>query len=218
MIINIIFCFLLVIASLFSVHFFTKRYLGSSPVSAVEFNNATLAICAIVTIVWGVFTYGALHQRDIALSQLKEINKRIRSTETTFFDIKTNIIKGNGFFYINPTVNVKNSGSDVIYIGLDPDSLSVTRVIAKGDKIIPFESYHPKLYTQVTSSGNAPIDKMIVPIGAERSLSYLISVDTPGMYYITFTATEMDRTGKLIHKEYDGTPMKWFSSSYIHVN
>lgn len=218
MLLSIVFCVLFVMISLAFIHFFTKKFLGVNTVSAVDFNNTALAICAIVTIAWGVFTYGALNQRDLALSQLKEINNKIRNTETTFFDIKTNIIKGDGFYYINPIVRVRNSGSDIIYIRLDPDSLSVTRVIAKGDKIIPFESYHPKLYSQVNTSGNAPINNMIVPIGAERSLGYLISVDTPGMYYVTFTATEMDSNGKVVHKEFDGTPMKWFSSSYIHVD
>ncbi|MBL0868458.1 hypothetical protein G5647_18700 [Pectobacterium carotovorum] len=189
----------------------------SRRVSADDFNKIAVALGAIATIAWGFFTYGALEQRDKAKAELVDLENRIKDTESTSFVVDAPVIKGDDFFYITPSVTVKNNSKTAIYIKLDPDSLSVTRVVAKGDKPIPFETMNPVFYQNITKDGKAPISNITVPIGAERKLNYIVQTNYPGMYYITFTASAMDSSGNLINKTYDGKPVKWFSSSYIYV-
>lgn len=208
------------VASICLIHFIGVRYSanhsGGNP-STDDFNKIAVALGAIMTVAWGFFTYGALEQRDRAKVELLEIQNRIKDTESTFFSVTSTVVKGDDFYYLNPTVKIKNDSKRAIYIKLDVDSLVISRVVAKGDKIITIDKFNPMLFSAVNKDGNTPITQVVVPVGAERDLNYLISTNYPGMYYITFTASAMDEDGNLIAKDYDGKPVKWFSSSYVYV-
>ncbi|HEL9769487.1 TPA: hypothetical protein U0Q53_005287 [Klebsiella pneumoniae] len=205
-----------VVLSLLIIHWIGRLYAGAS-VSVDDFNKVAVALGAILTVAWGFFTYGALEQRDKAKAELIDLENRIKNTESTSFSIEAPIYKGDGFYYITPTINIKNNSNTAIYIKLDPDSLKVTRMVAKGDKPIPLQVMTPVFYQSIDDAGKAPITQLSVPIGAERKINYIVSTNYPGMYYITFTASAMDDKGNLIGKTYDGKPMKWFSSSYVYV-
>lgn len=186
-------------------------------ISADDFNKIAVALGAIATVAWGLFTYGALEQRDKAKAELIDLKNRIKDTESTSFEVEAPFIKSDGFFYITPTVTVKNNSNTAIYVKLDQDSLSVTRVVAKGDQPIPLETFNPIFYQTITKEGKAPLSNITIPIGAERKFNYLVQTNYPGMYYITFTASAMDSSGNLINKTYDGKPVKWFSSAYVYL-
>lgn len=210
--------FVFVVFSIVAIHYISRMYSSTTGrVSADDFNKIALALGAILTVAWGFFTYGALEQRDKAKAELTDLQGRIKDTETTFFSVDASVVKGDGFYYITPTVTIKNSSSKAIYVKLDKDSLKVTRVVAKKDTPIPLDEMSPRYFSSITNDGNSPINEITVPIGAERKLAYIVSTNYPGMYYITFTASAMNSKGELISKDFAGKPVKWFSASYFYV-
>lgn len=217
MIVTIIEVSAFVCISLVIIHYMVKRYSSTNTVNADDFNKVAVALGAILTVAWGFFTYGALEQRDKAKAELTELENRIKDTESTSFSVDAPVVKGDNFYYITPVVTIKNNSNKAIYIKLDNESLKITRVVAKDDNPIPLQSLAPKYYSSINKGGNSPINEISVPISAERKISYLVSTNYPGMYYITFTASAMDDKGNLISKDYSGKPVKWFSSSYVYV-
>jgi len=192
-----------------------------------QFNNVVISLCAVFTILWGGYTFDALHQRDKAEADLLELTNRIRNTETTFFDVNVKVVKIDNVFYINPIVKIKNSSNQRIYVKLNKESLTISRVASEGARQVALEIYHPNYYEELTllnsksESGdkteNIPMYDISVPISAERSLSYLVSTKKTGMYYVTFSAQAMDENGSPISKLINGKKSIWFSSSYIDV-
>lgn len=192
-----------------------------------QFNNVVISLCAIFTILWGGYTFDALHQRDKAEADLLEITNRIKNTEATFFNVDVKVVKIDGVFYINPVVKIKNSSNERIYVKLNKESLTVSRVASEGAKQAAMEIFHPNYYEELTllnskdeqgnKAGNIPMYDISVPISAERNLSYLVSTKKTGMYYVTFSAQAMDEKGSPISKLINGKKSIWFSSSYIDV-
>lgn len=199
------------------IHYISRAYSTTSKVNADDFNKIALALGAILTVAWAIFTYGALEQRDKAKAELTDLENRIKDTQSTSFSVTAEIINGEGFFYLIPSVIIKNNSNRAIYINLTPDSLKVTRVVAVGDTTKYLDQMAPRYYSSIKEEGNAPIYDVTVPIGAERKLSYLVSTKYPGMYYISFTANAKNSDGEIITKDFSGKPLKWFSASYIYV-
>ncbi|HHA2053544.1 hypothetical protein MXM72_08760 [Enterobacter roggenkampii] len=185
-----------------------------------NFNNIAIASCAILTLVWGVYTFDALHQKDKAEAEYSELQQKIRNTESTFFNIDATVIKTSDGYYITPVVSIKNSGSEPIYIKLNNNSISISLVEVSGDKVKSLKTYNPNIYEEIASSKkdkNIPIYDWKVPISAERKLNYVAKVDFPGMYFITFSAIETDANFNDKNKGINGKPMIWFVSKYIYV-
>lgn len=192
-----------------------------------QFNNVVISLCAIFTILWGGYTFDALHQRDKAEADLLELTNRIKNTEATFFNVDVKVVKIDDVFYIKPVVTIKNSSNERIYVKLNKESLTVSRVASEGAKQAAMEIYHPNYYEELTLLGskdekgnkseNIPMYDISVPISAERSLTYLVSTKKSGMYYVTFSAQAMDENGSPISKLINGKKSIWFSSSYIEV-
>ncbi|WP_039031173.1 hypothetical protein, partial [Leclercia adecarboxylata] len=188
MILTIVGLIAFILICVISIHYISRAYSSTRSVNADDFNKIALSFGAILTVAWGFFTYGALEQRDKAKAELTDLENRIKDTQSTSFSVTADIIKGKGFYYLTPTVTIKNSSNRAIYINLAPDSLKVTRVVAKGDATIFLDEMAPRYFSSITEKGNAPINEVTVPIGAERKLSYIVSTNYPGMYYISFTA------------------------------
>ncbi len=157
-----------------------------------NFNNIAIALCAILTLVWGAYTFDALHQKDKAEAEYAELQQKIRNTESTFFDIDATFTKSSNGYYITPVVSIKNSGSEPIFIKLKNDSVSIRAIEVRGDKVKSIRAYTPNIYEEIASNTdekNIPIYEWKVPISAERKLNYVAKVESPGMYFITFSAT-----------------------------
>ncbi|EPH0629742.1 hypothetical protein NF897_004068 [Klebsiella pneumoniae] len=160
-----------------------------------NFNNIAIALCAILTLVWGAYTFDALHQKDKAEAEYAELQQKIRNTESTFFNIDATFTKSSDGYYITPVVTIKNSGSEPIYIKLKNDSVSIRAIEVRGDRVKSIKTYTPNIYEEIasnTNEKNIPIYDWKIPISAERKLNYVAKVESPGMYFITFSATETD--------------------------
>lgn len=213
---------LLLLVSLFFIYKFKDIYRTHD-----QFNNVVISLCAIFTILWGGYTFDALHQRDKAEADLTELTNRIKNTEATFFNVDVKVVKIEGVFYIKPVVTIKNSSNQRIYVRLSKESLTVSRVASEGAKQVAMEIYHPNYYEELAllhskdangkEAENVPMYDISVPISAERSLSYLVSTKIPGIYYVTFSANAMDEKGNPISKVINGKKSIWFSSSYVEV-
>lgn len=185
-----------------------------------NFNNIAIAVCAILTLLWGAYTFDALHQKDKAEAEYAELQQKIRNTESTFFSIDAIFTKTSEGYFITPVINVKNSGSEPIFIKLDKYSVSINEIEVDGDKVRTLKTYRPNLYEEIASKNagkNIPLYNWKIPIAAERKLNYVAKVDSAGMYFITFTATETDDEFREKNKMVNGKPMVWFASKYIYV-
>ncbi|WP_432462522.1 hypothetical protein [Citrobacter freundii] len=192
-----------------------------------QFNNVVISICAILTLLWGGYTFDALHQRDKAEADLVELQNRIRNTEATFFNVDVKVVKVDSEFYIKPVVTIKNNSNERIYIKLTDKSLTVSHILSEGAKQVATEVFHPNYYEELAvidakdDSGNRakniPMYDISVPISAERSLNYLVSTRKKGMYYVTFSAEAMNEDGSPVSKLINGKKSIWFSSSYVEV-
>ena len=89
------------------------------------------------------------------------------------------------------------------------------------DTVKQSQSFTPNLYTVLRDKENAPksksksLPKTHVLIGAEKTLSYIVGLDKPGVYYITFRSTPDDNFdgNNLKNKK----PIEWFASSYVEI-
>ena len=156
------------------------------------YNNFVIASCALATLLWGAYTFDALQQKDRALAELADIQKRIKDTESTFLSVKVSVVKASDGYYLTPTVTIKNSSNEAIYFKLCPDSLSVSKISynfegqARADKTI-----FPLLYEKISDSPqvkNSPLFDFRIPIASERNLNFFAAVKDAGVYYVTFSA------------------------------
>ncbi len=185
-----------------------------------NFNNVSVGLCAILTLAWGAYTFDALNQRDKAAVELKELQDKIKGTESTFFSIDVKTEHWDNGYYLLPVVTVKNSGTNPIHIRMGKDSLTVKKVLVKDDKVKAVSSYHPKFYEVISNDDtvkHTPLYDMIIPISAERKINYALNVNEPGLYYLTFQASTINEKGTEETKEVNGMPVIWFASKYFFV-
>lgn len=185
-----------------------------------NFNNISLGLCAILTLGWGAYTFDALNQRDKASAELKELQDRIKGTESTFFSISADVKHWQNGYYLLPVVTVKNSGTESIHIRMDSKSLTINKVNVRDDKIKSVSVYHPNFYDEISSDVNVPHTPMydlIIPISAERKINYALNVNEPGLYYVTFRASTINKDGVVDDKKINKMPVIWFASKYIFV-
>lgn len=202
------------------------------------YNNVVMASCALVTIVWGAYTFDALQQRDKAAAELEELQKRLRDTESTLISVSVGVAPGSDGFYLTPTVTIKNVGTEALYFRLCKDSLSVSQLsYGAAGQLKAVSSWAPQFYLTISGdkgNPNIPIYDMRVPTSSERSISYFVPVKAEGVYYVTFSAFSAPQDAD--DKEYGnatcnfkgGTPGAsddkvngkdsiWFSSAYVVV-
>ncbi|MDP9768085.1 UNVERIFIED_ORG: hypothetical protein J2S99_001451 [Atlantibacter hermannii] len=185
-----------------------------------NFNNVSLGLCAILTLGWGAYTFDALNQRDKASAELKELQDRIKGTESTFFSINMDVKKWQNGYYLLPVVTVKNSGTESIHIKMDASSLTIKRVTVRDDKVKAITSFHPNFYDEISGDASVPHTPMydlIIPISAERKISYALYVDQPGLYYLTFRAKTVNEKGDVKTEKVKDMPVIWFASKYFLV-
>ncbi|GLW37323.1 hypothetical protein Pcaca04_12590 [Pectobacterium carotovorum subsp. carotovorum] len=185
-----------------------------------NFNNIALGLCAILTLGWGAYTFDALNQRDKASAELKELQDRIKDTESTFFSIDVDVKHWEKGFYLLPVVVIKNSGTQPIHIKMDRESLTIKKVNVKDDKVKAVAVYHPNFYDIISSDSrieHTPMYDVIVPISAERKINYVVNVSEPGLYYLTFRAKTINKEGVVEERIINNMPVIWFSSKYFLV-
>lgn len=208
---------LVVLAIVFILMLFKHKYLWEKH---SNFNNVVIGICTILTLAWGAYTFDALNQKEKASFELQEIQKRIKDTESTFFSIDVNEARDCNGIYILPVITVKNNGTEPIHIGLDKESMTIQRVRVDNEKIIALSTYHPNFYEILSDNKDikhTPMYDLIIPISAERKISYALRVKDPGLYYLTFKAKTIGENGDEEVKEKNGKPIIWFTSKYLYV-
>ncbi|WP_460143238.1 hypothetical protein [Pseudomonas sp. S3_B08] len=201
------------------------------------YNNFVIASCALATLVWGAYTFDALQQKDRAIAELADIQKRIRDTESTLLSVEVPVSKSTDGYYLTPTVTIKNSSNEAIYFKLCPDSLSVSKIAynfegqARADKTV-FPLYYEKISDNPKIKNN-PLYDLRVPIASERKLSFFAAVKEPGVYYVTFSAlSSKDAAPESSNSEcsfnakqnieggskINGKDSIWFASSYVIIS
>ncbi len=225
-------CLIAIIIFRVTLHSHFSRFLSHHQ----AYNNFVIASCALATLIWGAYTFDALQQKDRAVAELADIQKRIRDTESTFLSVTTPVTEALDGYYLTPTVSIKNNSNEAIYFRLCPDSLSISKVSysfegqARADKILT-----PLFYEKISDNPktkNSPIYDLRVPIASERNLNFFAAVKDPGVYYITFSALSSEDTSsdtdtgncsfgekKNIpeNSKINGKDSIWFASTYILI-
>lgn len=200
------------------------------------YNNIVIASCALLTLVWGAYTFDALEQRSKAVAELEVIQRQIKDTESTFLNVVVEQAKYEHGFYLTPVVTIKNTGNEAVYLRLCPDSMSVSFIDYNFDgKVMSQKTVSPNYYEVISSDSNKPnipLYNVRIPVSSERSMSYFLPVKNPGVYYVTFSAlsSSSEKNEGLNNStkcSFKGAPVSgadakddsaiWFSSTYVIV-
>ncbi|MDD2131062.1 hypothetical protein NP856_18085 [Pseudomonas sp. 17391] len=200
------------------------------------YNNVVIASCALLTLIWGAYSFDALQQKSRAEAELAEIQRRIRDTESTFLAVNVKFEKSSDGFYLTPSATIKNSSKENIYFRLCHDSLAISKVNYDFDAGAgSAKTIYPKYYEQLAigpNGENYPLYDIRVPVDSERTLNFFAAVKEPGVYYITFSAISTSEPGadKNLHdcsfvsnkgiksdKKKNGKEGIWFTSSYLII-
>lgn len=200
------------------------------------YNNVVIASCALLTLIWGAYSFDALQQKSRAEAELAEIQRRIKDTESTFLAVNVKFEKSPDGFYLTPSATIKNSSKENIYFRLCHDSLAISKVNYDFDAGAgSAKTIYPKYYEQLAtgaSDQNYPIYDIRIPVDSERTLNFFAAVKEPGVYYITFSAlstTEpgadknlyncsfVSNKGITSDKKKNGKEGIWFTSSYLII-
>ncbi|EAV5665471.1 hypothetical protein E5567_07935 [Salmonella enterica] len=208
---------------------FIKKWLDNHDksnnfLSGIHYIVISLAI--IIGGAWALYTFNALQmasnaelQLKKANEELKQIKEQIKGTDSSSIAINVTPLKTQLGMIIN--VTIKNNGKRPLSFETSKGALTVYKVSANGDKVEQSQSFTPNLYTVLRDKENAPesksksLSKTHVLIGAEKTLSYIVGLNKPGVYYITFRSTPDDNFDgdELKNKK----PVEWFASSYVEI-
>ncbi|EFD8964525.1 hypothetical protein AB4036_003242 [Escherichia coli] len=192
--------------------------------SGIHYIVISLAI--IIGGAWSLYTFDALQmaknaeiQLKKANEDLKQIKEQIKGTDSSSIAINVIPLKTQLGMIIN--VTIKNNGKRPLSFDTSKGALTVYKVSANGDKVEQSQSFTPNLYTSLRDKKHYPesksksLSKTHVLIGAEKTLSYIVGLNKPGVYYITFRSIPDDNfdTEELKNKK----PVEWFASSYVEI-
>ncbi|EEB43912.1 hypothetical protein PROVALCAL_04078 [Providencia alcalifaciens DSM 30120] len=183
-----------------------------------------LSIAILVGGVWVLYSFSALHSASNAEAQLektkeelKQIQQQIKDNNSSSISIETTPLKSNMGIIIN--VTVKNNGKSPVSFDTSKTTVSVYKVEIDGENIKQTAKFEPRVYTTIDKSFKSNETKILpkvhVLIGAEKTLSYVVGIDSPGLYYITFRSVadkNFDKTGIDTEKS-----LEWFASTYVEI-
>ncbi|MFQ2400719.1 hypothetical protein [Aeromonas dhakensis] len=183
-------------------------------------NNFFTGLSGLVTILaiiigggWTAYTFDLLHQAEKAQQELIEIQERIKNTASSSINLDVRQTE-NPELGVVVEVNLTNNGRSQLHYSLKDNPLKVYSVIVQGDKVGAGKIYMPKPYKSLAKmkSGekNKTRESITVLTGAKKTISYVLTVDKPGLYYITFEA-DHDDSVKIDEN------VKWFASKYFEV-
>lgn len=183
-------------------------------------NNFFSGLSSLVTIlavviggIWTAYTFDLLHQAEKAQQELIEIQERIKNTASSSIDLDIKQTT-NPKLGLIVEVNLTNNGRSQLQYSLKDNPLKVYSVIVKNDKIGAVRIYKPKPYFSLALMGsgkkNKTREKITVLTGSKKTISYVLTVDAPGLYYITFEADHDDSVKT-------DESVKWFASTYFEI-
>lgn len=183
-------------------------------------NNFFSGLSGLVTILaivvgglWTAYTFDLLHQAEKAQQELIEIQERIKNTASSSIDLDIKQTTNPNLGLIIE-VNLTNNGRSQLNYSLKDNPLKVYSVFVQGDKAGATSTYMPKPYKALAKmkSGGENIlrESITVLTGSKKTISYALTVDKPGLYYITFEA-DHDNSVKVDES------VKWFASKYFEV-
>ncbi|KHT48367.1 hypothetical protein RJ43_19295 [Alteromonas macleodii] len=196
--------------------------------------NIILACSLFATGFWVIYTYDVLEQREKAEVELKEIKRKIKDVESSNISISTEVVdynvendKDQTGLIIN--VNIVNKGNTKNVYDLLPTPLKVYKVYAQGDEMGYEKLLTPTLYHHLGSvydpnSESIPLESLDSLTYSSKTLSYFVTVDKKGLYYIVFSAKDPKTIESI--EESDGTtsticPDKqvcdWFVSKFVFI-
>ncbi|HEN3250084.1 TPA: hypothetical protein U5D40_002603 [Yersinia enterocolitica] len=191
---------------------------SNSIFSSIHYLVITLAI--IVGAIWSAWTFNALFMAQNAETalrkaqeELKIVKEQLKNTDSSSITISTEKLKEQLGVIIN--ISIKNNGKNPLSFDLKKGAVKIYNVSPVGDKIKSNHELTPEYYASLSSDSNDVLDKVTVLIGAEKTLSYIVTMNEPGIYYITFTSKPNEEFDAPVIK--NEKPLKWFASKFIEI-
>lgn len=200
--------------------------------SGIHYLIISLAI--IIGGVWSIYTFNVLEmasnaklqaqnaeiQLTKAQEELKQIKEQIKGTDSSSITISAVPLRTQLGMIIS--ITIKNNGKRPLSFDTSEGTVSIYKVNATDDKIEQTQKLSPSLYSSIrnpndqNSSKNRTLARMHVLIGAEKTLSYIVGLKKPGLYYITFKSSpDSNFDGEDLK---NGKPVEWFASSYFEIS
>jgi len=188
--------------------------------------NLIIAGAAVLTLVWGMVTFEVLKQKETAeaalnkaQTELNEIHQRIKNSESTTVSISNSYSydKKSKSYILLPKVTIKNNGKNQIVLALKNDTLTVSKIEFLKDGLATEKKYNAHYFEKIATydeEESKQFTLLTVPVDGERTIPYGLSVESPGIYYVTFSATPYLNDGKVL---IDNHELIWFTSEYVKV-
>lgn len=190
-----------------------------------------IAIAIICGGIWAVFTFNALNKAETAEIEYSELIKRIKNTESSTIDIKTDLIDYDKIKGLIVEVTITNNGKDKLYYPLNDSPLTIYKVKSQGTKLASDKSIRPKLYSGLSENKSEGPNEYLTCVAllsnSIKTLSYFIPIEDLGVYYITFIsqAISADKEGNRCGKQNDtenitkiqSDDVRWFASKYVSI-
>lgn len=208
-----------------------------------KFHNVAIAASVIGAAIWTLTTFNVLSQKEQAEGQLKELQQRIKNTESSTISIQSDIIDYYDKKGLIITVEIKNNGKEKLFFDLQDKPLVIYKVLANESITTAENTYRPVVFTDIKplsevkkakeekreSAANGYLKGLNVLVNSTKKLNYFVPIDSSGLYYATFTSSphigdnkncSSKRENELESKEEMSCeePVMWFASKYINVS
>lgn len=188
-------------------------------------HNLAVAVSLLAAGLWGIFTFGALEQRNIAIQnaeQLEQQNqalkKQLEENSSSNIDIQVSSNKtSDGSFGLVIDVLLQNNGNKDLKFDLRNDEVQVTKIKYKKDQVAAVDVLRPQYLEHI---GNSEANKseafqfLYLRPGTQKRLTYFAEVEKESYYYITFQVAVPDN---IINEIKSDQPLTWFVSKYFFV-
>jgi hypothetical protein len=162
-----------------------------------------LTIAVIAGGIWTLFTFSALHTRDLARSELATLQMQLERQATLRIGIRTEPFDFPGYssYYVKVLVSVKNTGNRNTTLALN-SSLLVAEVVPVGYDVAPLLHFASSPVgrgkigavseSPLTDAASAHAQPVAIEadytlrVGMEIEVVYLIKLRGPGVYHAQF--------------------------------
>lgn len=189
--------------------------------------HLVVAVGVIISGFWAYHTFEVLHEKDkaeadleTAKSQLEKISLELDQLRTLIdANISTNIklssqdFEKDGKIGLIIEATIRNTGSRPLTMTWDKTPFQIHSVAYRDEIQASRRVYRPDVYQSLTKGNIKSVAELYLLVGAEKTLSSYIELDSCGLYLIMFKAQPDSQTSEQGKKVNDKDGL-WFASKY----
>jgi hypothetical protein len=225
--------FLLGLLCIVGLHLvYKKSHIESPRLSEItaSLQNVFIVFSIIATGTWVIYTFDALNQREEADLKFKELQSKIKDTESSTIKIDSQTVDYKTDYDPNQKgliieIEIVNKGNKRIIYDLTQKPLTVYKVLASNDQLGYTKKMEPTLYSEVAEMNqdiikSKPLSNWISLTQSSRKLSYFVTVDANSLYYIVFSSKDFVNPNSVSSSDLNCANLddcSWFVSKYVFI-